>query len=128
MAAPWRRPAVFARALLTRETLRALTRNPGQVGVRVSARVKPGRFSFVVLTIGRRGARLWIDGRRAGVGARRVPAFAVPRPSPLTFGGRPGVGLKHFAGTVDDIAVFSRPLQAAEIRRLWRAARSERQG
>ena len=91
--------------------------------VRVSGRVEAGRFSFVVLTLGRKGVRLWIDGRLASLRPRRVPPALLGFPSPLTFGGAPRRGLRGFVGTVDDIAAFPRPLRSDEIRRLWRVAR-----
>jgi hypothetical protein len=97
----------------------------GNHAVRVSGRVENGRFNFVVLILEPEGPRLWIDGRPAATRARRIPPSPLGRPAPLTFGGPPGVGLKNFAGTVDDVAVFARGLRGREIRRLWRVARSE---
>ncbi len=97
----------------------------GTSALRTSARVEHGRFGFVVMTLGQEGPRLWVNGRPAAVRSRRIPRFPLARPSPLTFGGAPGIGLKSFGGTFDDIAAFPRKLSADEIRRLWRAGKSE---
>jgi hypothetical protein len=89
---------------------------------RVSARVEAGVFSFVATTFGRHGAQVWINGRRPPVRVQRIGPFAIGRPAPLTLGGTTGVGMRPFAGTIDDVAVYSRPLRDSEVRRLWRIA------
>jgi Concanavalin A-like lectin/glucanases superfamily len=143
--AAWRPPPLGMTALIpwivARQTTRAFTWTmafevPNRLSViyqersashaiRVVARVESGRFSFVAITVGRGGPQLSVDGRPATTRGRRIPPFPTGPLSPLTFGGEPGVGLKHFAGTVDDIAVFPRALSDNEVRHLWRVARSD---
>ena len=90
---------------------------------RYSISLAAGRFSFVVLTFGRR-LRVWVDGGLATAVKRAIPSAREDAAAPLTFGGGPGAGVKRFVGTIDNIAAFARQLTGGEIRRLWRVARA----
>jgi hypothetical protein len=99
----------------------------GWEGVQGQRAIAPGRWTFVAATYDGARAQLWVDGARDG--APLATAYA-QSDSEMLVGARPDGGgpdgrtasgpTWFFAGTIDDVVVYDRPLGDDELAALFR--------
>jgi hypothetical protein len=79
------------------------------------------QWHHVVYVVDASGAKLYVDGNHKSSLAWTGAAGPTTTSQPLQIGRYPGAfgGAEHFAGTIDDVRVYSRALNASEVLALF---------
>lgn len=84
-----------------------------------SGNVKNGNWHHAVFSVDESGGNLYIDGIKVATKAWRGTPGLVTSSLPLTIGRYAGKGSGYFKGEIDDVRIYNRALNAAEVSQLY---------